>query len=232
MSLALTQLAGFGGKAAAGGLTVELGGGDGVSTDNTTGSYTFSNVYIGAASTGRRVLVPFAASDNGTSNSVVSATIGGIAASIVTQVSPTNATNAGFLIAQVDTGTNADIVVTGAANCWQNMTVRAIILRGLSSNTATDTAQVPNTTTTTPNAAIDCNAGGYIFGVVAWRDLGVQTDTTWSSLTPRDGYYIDSQLTFSVAFTLFATAQTSLTITATGSQAPAQSSLALCSFSA
>lgn len=229
MSFALTQLAGFGGKMTANMLVFEVAGSASSTADGA--SYTFSSVNIGTAATGRRVLVAYAATDNSTTTTPTDVTIGGVSATIRNYAGGTgHPVLAGFAILQVDAGTTADIVITGGANAWQNMQIQVYALYGLSSSTPYNEQSDQGTTETVNNIPINVPAGGVAFGVVVWRDPAVATTTTWTNLANEvsDGYH-DAQASYSHAYEQFSSAQT-VSVTATGSQAPAQWAFALISY--
>jgi hypothetical protein len=228
MSFALTPLSGFGGRATTL-MAFEVAGSDQSTAAGTT--YTFTAVNIGTAATGRRVLVAMVGSDNGVSMAISSVTIGGNPATIVAQSTINVSTNqAAFACLQVDTGTTADIVVTCDADGSNNMQIQVYALYGLSSSTPNDTYIENGTTATVTGGTIDCPAGGAIFGVVGWRDVGVATSTTWTLTTEVSDAYYDGVISYSHAYQSFPSAQTGLSVTATASQSGSYYAHALVSY--
>ncbi len=219
--------------AAASGFSLEVCTAPAAQTGTNVVTWTFTGASIGTAATGRRVLVAISATDNGITMNLTGVTIGGNAATIIAQSSVnTNAALTAFAVLQVDAGTTADIVVTFDADAAYSCAIQVYALYGLSSSTPADTATASGTTSTTPSGSLDCPAGGAIFGVVSWRDPGVTTTTTWDLTTEDLDTYVGGGQghSASMAHQSYVAAQTALSVTATGNQAPLHHGLSLVSY--
>jgi hypothetical protein len=111
--LTLTNLVGFGaGVSSAANPSLSYIGNNSQTSSAT--SHTFSAQSIGAAATGRRVVVAFSCY-SASSGTLSSATIAGVSATIVVQGTGTT-TIAGLIIAQVDSGTTGDLVLNWSSS--------------------------------------------------------------------------------------------------------------------
>lgn len=168
--------------------------------------YTFSGMTIGTASAARQVVVCVSVQNAGFT--VGSMTVGGVSASLIIGATDSNDTNNRVEIwtAPVPTGTTADVVINisgGSANRCSATTLVLYDAASSSSDTASDDA--------TPNApVINIPANGACVGV----SIGNTGAFTWTNLTERSDETFDGNIIVSTAADAFATAQTSLTITA------------------
>jgi hypothetical protein len=140
--------------------------GDDTSTSNLT-TYTFSTKAFGAARSDRTIIAVAGQAAAGASPiAFSSATIGGVAATLIKDYAPNQTNDYGTAIfgALVPTGTTGDIVVTwsaGAARCpiiWFSVF-------GLLSFTATD---FYNNTTTSPSDTLTVSPGGIILAPIIY----------------------------------------------------------------
>lgn len=170
-------------------------------------SYTFSSENIGAAASGRVVIVGFAArAQFATSLTVSSATIGGVTASFIeVQSAGTNSDICGFIYAAVPTGTTGDVVI--------NLS-RTVLRCGIETYRAEDITFAPHdsgtSTATDPTFNLDIPVG-FAIGMSAHAGNG---STTWTGLTEDDDNVVESGLTFSCASDEFVSTETGRTITA------------------
>ena len=165
-------------------------------------TYTFAGLSIGATTAGRKVVAVFTAR-SGSSISLSSCTIGGVAATCTTMVTGTSA----IAIAVVDltSGTTADVVPTwsaAAARC----AVAVYAMFGAASNTPSATG---SDTTDAFTYSLTCAAGSVVFG--AATDAENTTFTSTNLTEDVDSTYFSQGYTMSSAE--FATAQTGLTLT-------------------
>jgi len=173
-------------------------------------TYTFSSQNLGDADAGRYILVAISArkagSDPATINSV---TIGGVSATIISQIDGTdqNSNVVGYAIAKVPTGTTGNIVVTFAAGMVRCV-ISAYRITDLSSTTPYDSA---TSTATDPTGSIDVPAGGF---AVANAISNFQGSVSFSGLTEDASGTLESYVTYGFASDTFVSAQSGLSITA------------------
>lgn len=154
-------------------------------------SYTFSAVSLGAAATGRRIVIGVAGSKGGTV-SVTSVTVGGNAA---TQLCTDEGSGGGankrtaLYIITVDSGTSADIVVTYSGTCARSgIGVWAVYDLQSSTPVATATSQTVDPYT---SGSLSHNAGGVgIYVAYTYYSGGLPTHTA-TNATER--YDIDTE---------------------------------------
>lgn len=182
--------------------------------DNTT--YTFAAVDIGTAAADRRVIVAITANSNaGAGAAISSATIGGITADIIVEHMAVSASSSHIFMAEVPTGTTADIVVTFAA-----AQIRAGIgvwsVTGLTNPIPTDTV---STATSPAVLDLDVLEGGFIIGVAY---AASDPEMTWAGGTERYEANIEGSTDHSGADNSNMTAATphTFTCTYTGETAP------------
>jgi hypothetical protein len=132
-----------------------------VSTDDLT-TYTFSSVSFGAADGNRKIIIAFG-SRAAFSRTVVSATIGGVAASIAVQAGTGNDTTA-LLVASVPTGATGDVVVTLSAGALR---AGIAIYRVVASTLTLD--DTDSGTGTTVGMSLDIAAGGIAIATATSR---------------------------------------------------------------
>jgi len=170
---------------------------------------TFSAMSIGAvAGEGdtRSVAVGVTAWRSAGAVSLTSATIGGVAATIVkTQAS--GGILAALIWAEVPTGTTADVVCVFSAQPSEAAATTHRLLNAEPSDQSGSSATAPAPSTTAIDAAADCS----VIGVVASY---LMSTTSWSGLTERVDDVVTS-LRYSVADLGFAAADDALTVTAT-----------------
>ena len=194
------------------------------STTNTD-AYSFATQAIGAADAARYVVV--VATSRGANATISSATIGGVSASVVAEITSTQL-NCAIIIAAVPTGTTATIAITWSAS-QSNCDISVYRLVGLASATAFDTDT--DTSSATASLSIDCEAGGCVIAGSAFSNPSNDTQT-WSGITEDTDLYVNDTLTtdhnHSAASQVFLTAQTGLSVTCAwgGSAANAQAAVA------
>lgn len=173
--------------------------------------YTFSGQSFGdepgAADT--RYIIVGAGGRAGSNLTVSSATIGGVAATVVIASGATNAPAAIF-IAEVPTGTTGDVVVTYSGAGMVSSAIGIWRMINPISSTATDTASDITPASGVLNLDLDVTAGGAAVGFTASR--GADT-TTWAGMTEAFDILPESLDHVSGATTT--TAGTPLTVTAT-----------------
>lgn len=228
--LMVNQLVGFG-AFSSGAIDATI-----VNTANAAGtadsnSYTFSTQSIGTAATGRIIVVTVGNISLSAARTISSLTIGGNSASSVISVSDGPGTDSGYSHAaiyalQVDSGTTADIIVTLSGTALR-CAIGVFAIYDANSATATDTA---SSAADPGNASIDVSAGGVLIGFqVGYPGSAV----TWTNLTERFDAFIESSLSnghYTGASDAFASAQTSLSVTADPASSSNPSSLVLASF--
>lgn len=175
-----------------------------IDTANLT-TYTFGSQNLGVADSDRYIVAAIEARA-GATLSVSSASIGGVAASIVAQTQ--NAGDcAALVIANVPSGTTGDVVVT-----FNTAAARASIqlyrLVGIDSETASHTAT--SAPAQDPTTTLDIPAGGVAIGCGTNFGGG---SATWTGLTENYDAVVEGQILVSSAYDTFATAQTGRTIT-------------------
>ncbi|MGE0659800.1 MAG: hypothetical protein AB7O63_09915 [Reyranellaceae bacterium] len=158
------------------------------STSNAS-SRTFSGCNIGAAATGRVVVVCAQSTGVGVTD-ITSVTIGGNAASLAAKYTDAgNNVAIGIWYLQVDAGTTADIVVTNSGTGSRH-NIHVYSLYDLDSGTPADTdAQAANSTSVS-NTLTRASGGGIAIGVAnanssstsfTWTNLGEDQDATTES---------------------------------------------------
>lgn len=175
-------------------------------------TYTFSTQAISTAASNRKVAV-ITYANAGTAATVSSMTIGGVSATQVIGVQSGNKTGA-IWIADVPTGTTADVVVT-----WSAGRVRCAIIvfaiYGTFSSTAYDTGSDITMVAGAMSDTMNCPAGGVILAGIGDLAGGSHTATAWTNLTERADATHSEGGSFSGASDAFASVQTGLAITAT-----------------
>lgn len=181
---------------AAGGLELEFL--QGVTVTSLALTHTVSSVSIGPAKSQRRIVVV----DNGGWDTV---TVGGVSA--------VAAFSGNVWIADVPSGTTADIVWTRPSAAGTARLGAAIysVLR-MKSATATDTYLAVGN-----NPSIDVLAGGVIFGWANLANSGVAADVTWSGATVNHTASLSSAVRYTFASTQSTNAATPYNITLTDS---------------
>jgi hypothetical protein len=177
--------------------------------------YNFPAQNLGTPSATRRIIVGVGTRDTLTNDkTILSVTVGGVAATVVEQFQSDNSGDgaaclAGLAIAAVPTGTTGDVVVV-----FSEPMLRAAIsvyaVHDLASETPAATA---TSDAAAPTATLDVPAGGFVIGV---SFVGLQATVTWKGLT-RDVLNNSSLETaaWSSASDTFDTAQTGRVMTAT-----------------
>ena len=161
----------------------------GFDSDNLT-TYTFSGKSFGAASTDRKIIVGAWTRDTSSIN-VVSATIGGVSASVVIDHACTSGSmkSIALLIADVPTGTTGDVVITyntQSSDCY----IIVYATTGLTSSTPTDTSEPASTT-------LDVMKGGVV--VALSENPSTTQSASWSGLTEDLDVLFDSSHDISAA---------------------------------
>ena len=183
------------------------------SSTTNSGTYTFSGMNFGAASSDRYIVVAVGAGIGsfGGGVSISSVTIGGVGATIVRQqaanVSGSGALS-GIAIAAVPSGASGNVVVTLGAS-HQNCAITVYAVTGLLSAAA---AYTNSATGASPSSSIDCDAGGVVIAAATGRNTG--GTTTWTGLTEASDFSLESLTIISSADSPFASAQSSLAVQA------------------
>lgn len=208
--LIATQFVGFG-AGAEDVVAASIAYTDHVEDGTDTSNYTFSTRAIGTAASNRYVVAAIGIA-NSSPPTISSVTIGGVSATLVTQVTGTYERTA-FYIAAVPTGTTATVVVNTSGSLRCNIGLWA--LYDLSSATATDT---DSSTSSTGSVNLDISAGGVAIGFSNTFTSASARTFTWSNLTENfDVAYEGNNQSVSGASAAFATAQSGLTISSTPS---------------
>lgn len=190
-------------------------------------SSTLTGHSIGAARSDRLVVVRIVGTRAGnTGRTLSSATIGGVAATILTQKTCNSAGKncnvVAIIAAIVPTGTTADIALTWSG-AMDNNIVQVVALVGVTAPSVPVDAQTAGVdgTVTTLSATIARKAGGIVLAVATGRNA---LTTTWSGLT-EDYDSNDGANTFTHAKAL-STVATSLSLSATFSSSAQRGALA------
>jgi hypothetical protein len=147
--------------------------------DVTQSTFTFSSQSIGTAFTDRIVIVPFYWDTSGSTRTVSSATIGGVAANIVAQNGGTGGGTA-IIWAAVPTGTTATIVINFSANVLACDI--AVYAADPVTNTPLDFATSGYATSSPSTAAnVDVQPGGFCIAVHHLRTSNV-TAKNWNGV--------------------------------------------------
>lgn len=176
--------------------------------------YTFASANLGVAAPNRHVVVAIGARKSGTPGTISSVTIGGVTANIVGQVSnvsDSNNTTCGLVIAKVPTGATGDIVVTLSTG-FLRCAISVYRATGLVSLTPTN---VLTSTADDPTVNLDIAAHGFAIGASMFTGSG-QT-MSWSNLTEDVDFNLETFSAFSSAHQIFESAQTDLALTGTTS---------------
>jgi len=174
-------------------------------------NYTFSGVAIGTAATNRRIIVGVGNRFTSGNPTISSLTVAGIPATQVAHVSAGASTvKATLFIADVPTGTTADIVVNqsgGTVNCGLGVWAAYDLL----SSTATDFG------TSVANPATDgiaVSAGGIIVGYAVTGGSDAPRTHTWTGISEEFDETIEGFIAHTGASGEFASASTpTLTVT-------------------
>lgn len=177
MSLALTQLIGFGGARRSTAPSVAFVAATASSSDLTT--YTFSSHAIGTASATRYIVVGVSVRASTTSALTSSVTVGGNSATKIKELNNTtnNCCSASLHIIAVASGTTADIVVTHSRSAIATG-IGVWAVYDVSSATPTDSAST--TSDSSGNLNCDTTIGDVIIGCAV--SAGTPT-TTWTGAT-------------------------------------------------
>lgn len=187
-------------------------------------TYTFSTQPIGAAATGRRIIVGFGCARVG-AVTIDSMTIGGSAAAEVVEVSDNDGTvfyASALYILQVDAGTTATIAVTISASAAAGY-CEIWSAYGLSSSTAVDTL---SSTASPPSGGLDVSAGGIAVGYCNADSGGGGLTFTWAGLTEDLDETVSGTTSHTGASQAFAAGELNRTITCTPSAGTAAAMVA------
>lgn len=173
-------------------------------------SWTYTAQAIGSAASDRYVIVGVGTSNN--ANEPSSVTIGGISATKVVGTAGGNH-SAGLWVANVTTGTTADIVVsiTGTTDrCAIGVWTATGLASGTPGNTATSNASPGSCTVTTTNGGFAIAYSHLGYGTVTWSGTGVTQDfnatieasvkNTGARVAPTDGSSVTFTATYSSTF--------------------------------
>lgn len=186
------------------------------STATNTATYTISNYGIGAASSTRRVIVGVHYGEFGTNQSarsIVSATIGGVAAAIDAQVSRAGSRAAGSAVisATVPTGTTANIVINFDAALENRV---ALTVYGIAVDNLQSVAPYSIKALTSTSGVIATLADGLVIAGATSRNSSPYATSEWSGVSEQ----IDTGIgdySFSYADLLPSAANPALTVTDT-----------------
>ena len=175
-------------------------------------TYTFTAHGIGTAAANRYVVVLIAGGANG--RTVSSVTVAGQSCTVISTLT-NGVRDAAMAItaSPVTSGTTADVVVTwsgGENRCH----IGTYALTGIGSKTPTDTGT--DTGSGNRSTSIDILAGGSAIGLMV-HSAGTSGSTTWTGLNEDVDTSGDGVITFSAASLDSSTAQTGLSVSATGS---------------
>lgn len=188
-------------------------------------TYTFSSQAIGSADSGRYVIVGVNAYNATANRSISSATIGGISATIVVEEHATSGGgyfDTGIIIANVPTGTTADVVVVwsaGQSACGIGTAAAYNLQSGTATATDSDTS-VPGSITVT------VQDGGIAFGSFC----GLSGSVSWTGFTEYSDNLIIGNVVSSVATYSGQVQEGDVTATTTPGGAPTEDALVGASF--
>lgn len=172
-------------------------------------SFTFSSKSLGDVSRDRYIIVGIGTRKGGTTGTISSVTVGGITATIITQVANTaggNNVTEGVAIAHVPTGTTGDVVVT-MSEAFLRMGIGMWRATGIASMTPVDFG---TSVANDPTYAIDMTAnGGFAIGHGYLTGAGT---TAWTGLTEDFDVNFNANGSHSGAHIEFAGTQTNTTI--------------------
>lgn len=193
-------------------LSIEPGGNANVSSGATP---TFASCAIGAASSDRWV-VAFVWCNRGTASAgfaLNSATIGGISATIINQIS-SNYVTCAMIMAKVPTGTTADIVLNWAGNPGSGSLVKWIVVRGASALSVSGQNAVAAAANGARSIALSVAKGGVIFAASCPSNAAAITSSAFTdSLTTDTGTSPSSNPWISVYGTTNGDGSTTVAIT-------------------
>jgi hypothetical protein len=173
-------------------------------------TYTFTAQNLGTAAAGRYIVVAISSRKAGAATTITGVTIGGVTATIVTQVANTvtNTNVAGIAIAAVPTGATGDIVVTfGASMARCNIGVYRVDNLLSATPYDTDTSIANN-----PSVGLDVPYG-FAIGVGTTAVNGAST--TWAGLTEDYDAVSEVAQVYTGASVDLLTAEAGRTMTAT-----------------
>lgn len=223
-----TQLTGFG-ASGAGGADATINYEDEAHLASAWTANTFSSMAFGTATADRDIIVSVSGMTT-TTRAISSITAGGVSLSLVVRIQPTSSFVVEIWKGAVPTGTTGDVVVTwdGALNTQGGGAIvhSAYGAASAASDTATGGAATPSNPYST---TIDIPAGGVAVAITNINDTGGGT-VTWAGLTEDVDVTVDANTMHSGASDAFASTQTSLSVSVTGSGTPDASALAVASF--
>ncbi len=178
---------------------------------------TFTSVPIGAAASGRLVII--AIGEQGTDappSTIASVTLDGVAMTQIIQQTHSIGGASLWALAK-DAGTTGTVVATSNTTA---SAVDVVSWSGYNLNSTTPTASNSVASTTTPSTTLNISAGGFAVGYVMVRKGTPNPTFTWAGLTERLDANIGTSIDHTAADAAFASAQTGLTISATPSSSP------------
>lgn len=209
MSLAVTQLVGFGCKRASAASGPSLSYQSSNNTNTSATSHTFTSQSIGAEGANRAIVV-VVGYYTGASATLSSATIGGTSATITNQVLGTSNGSA-IIIAAVSSGTTATIVLNWSANA-QGISVAVYRVVDLVSVTA----HASSTDTGTPaSLTVNVPANGIIIAGSATIDGSPTVPSSWVGPVGDGSQTVGGASAAAWASNSYASAQTPLTVSVT-----------------
>jgi len=211
MSFMVNQLIGFGARRGSTGVPTSSYVGEYTASTAASTSFTIS-VSTGTAVTGRRIVCGFGAYvPGGGSRTLSSATIDGNSATIAAQITGTNV-HCGIVIAQVDSNTSGNVVLT-----WDNNVqyITLYIWRIIDLTTTTAYATATNATVSGGNLSSTLNvpANGLVYCMSFTID-GSPTVPTFSAGVTKDDDTLNGSSTGAAGGSAsYGSAQTPLTVT-------------------
>jgi len=162
-------------------------------SSNTTNNanYTFTGADIGTAATGRRVVVVVTSGGSGGGAANPALSIGGNSATQLAQSATQFGSQVTIFILQVDSGTTADIAITGSST-QANWGIAVYAVYNLTSSTAVDT----DAGTGSYNATLTSTPGGV---AIAGSHLNSATGSTWTNITEDHDTVVESTEQYSSA---------------------------------
>lgn len=172
-------------------------------------AYTFTAQNLGIVNAGRYIVVAIASRKAGATTTITSATIGGVAATIVVQNSSTvtNTSVTGLVIASVPSGANGDVVINFGATMVR-CGIALYRLDRLPSASAYD-----NQTSTADDPAVSLNVPdhGCAIGIATTNGAAL---ATWTGLTKDFDVTMEATNQYSGASKKFVMARSALSIIA------------------
>lgn len=169
---------------------------------------TYSTLSLGVAATNRKIIVGCGWQGTVT---LSSATIGGVAATIVLQAASSSVSNVALIIADVPTGTTGDVVLT-LSGSTQRSVVGVYRVVDLTSSTAHATSNATSSTAGVITGSLNVPANGFAIAAACTAD-----GSAWTWTAPTEDYdqFPESNHAISTASASYVSAQTPLSVSTT-----------------